>query len=220
MGGAAHKIHQGGHADKTAADAEDTSQPAGEEADENGQPCRAGDVGLLEVEHGRNLDGVQARGPVNAGSTVVKFLVLGLGFAFLLAAGGDIMKYKPGQQHKQHHVQPAHNLINRAQAFQPHDHLRANFDAHDGTNQHGQTQAVVNVAKLAVTHGGDKRFTRHLRNVCTNGKGHGETENVQAGGNHPRATHTEKAADNTHAQTKNYEARPENEHTGDGHQNI
>ena len=83
------------HADKTAADAEDTSQPAGEEADEDGQPCGAGDVGLLEVEHRRNLDGVQAGGPVNAGGRLVKFPVLGLGFAFLPAAGGDIVKYKP-----------------------------------------------------------------------------------------------------------------------------
>ena len=158
--------------------------------------------------------------PVNTGGGTVEFTVLGLGFTFLLAAGGDIVKYKPRQQDQEHNVQPAHDLVDRADAFQPHDHLRANFNAYNGTNKHDQAQAVVNVAEFAVPHGGDERFTRHLRHVCTNGEGHGETKNVQTGGNHPGAAQTKEPADNANAQAQDDKPRPENVHAGDGHQNI
>ena len=47
VGGAADEVNQGRHADQTAADAQDAGQPAGGEADEDGQPGGAGDLGLL-----------------------------------------------------------------------------------------------------------------------------------------------------------------------------
>ena len=130
------------------------------------------------------------------------------------------MEDQPGQQDKQHHVQPADDLVHRADTFKPHDHLGADFNAHDGTDQHGQAQGVVHVAELAVPHGGNQGFTGHLRHVRADGEGHGETENVQTGCHHPGAAQTEEAADDADAQTENDQTGPENIHAGNGHQNI
>ncbi len=38
MGGAANEVHEGGHTDEAAADAEDACQNAGQEGYEDGQP--------------------------------------------------------------------------------------------------------------------------------------------------------------------------------------
>ena len=175
---------------------------------------------MLVVHHGRNADGLQARGPVHAGGGAVQLLVLGQSLTFLALARGDVVKDQPGQQEKQHHIEPAHHFVHGAQALQPHDHLRAQFHAEDGSYQHGQAQGIVHIAELAVPHGGDERFARHLRHVRTNGKCHGKAQNVQAGRNHPRAAHAEEPADDPHAQAQNDQSRPEDVHAGNGHQHI
>ena len=54
----------------------------------------------------------------------------------------------------------------------------------------------------------------------TNGEGHRETKDVQAGGNHPGAAHAEEAADDADTKTQDDEAGPENGAAGNGHQNI
>lgn len=109
------------------ADAQDACQPTGEQAHDDREPGRAGDAGALEMHHGGNLEGLQLGGPVQAHGRLVKLLLVSLGFAFLSAAQGHVMKDQPGQQHQQHHIEPAHDLIHFADAFQPHDHLRAGF---------------------------------------------------------------------------------------------
>ena len=220
VGRAANEVHQGGHTDEAAADAEDTGENASEEGHADGEPCGAVDAGLMEVDHRGDLDGVELGSPVKAGGLFVKDFALGSGFAFLLLAQGHVMEDHPGHEDEQDNVEPADNLIDAAEAFELHDYLGADFHADHGTDKHGQTELVVDVAEAAVTHGGNERFTSHVSHVGTNGEGHRETKDVQAGGNHPGAAHAEEAADDADTKTQDDEAGPENGAAGNGHQNI
>ena len=220
VGRAANEVHQGGHTDEAAADAEDTGENASEEGHADGEPCGAVDAGLMEVDHRGDLDGVELGSPVKTGGLFVKDFALGSGFAFLLLAQGHVMEDHPGHEDEQDNVEPADNLIDAAEAFELHDYLGADFHAHHGTDKHCQTELVVNVAEAAVTHGGNKGFTSHVSHVGTNGEGHRETKDVQAGGNHPGAAHAEEAADDADTKTQDDEAGPENGAAGNGHQNI
>src|SRR5574344_1317483 len=203
VGRTANHVNEGGHADKTATDTEDTSQHTSQEAHEHRQPRGAVNAGFLEVHHGRNLDGMQALGPVDAHGVLSESFTTGSGFTFLTATHGHIMEHHPCDEEQQGHVHPAHNLFNVAEAFQIHNALGASFETNHGADQHDQAELVVNVPELAMTHGGNQRFTSHMRNVSTNGERHGETKNIQTGGHHPSAAHTEEATNNTNANTQN-----------------
>ena len=74
VGGAADKVDQGRHADQTAADTQNSGQPAGQKADKNGQPGGTIDLGLFEMYHGRNLELMQGLVPFDAGGQLIHFL--------------------------------------------------------------------------------------------------------------------------------------------------
>lgn len=130
------------------------------------------------------------------------------------------MEDHPGEADEQDDVEPAHDLVDVAETLEEHDDLGADFHADDGTDEHGQAELVVDVAELAVAHGGNQRFTGHVGHVGADGEGHGEAEDVEAGGNHPGAAHAEEAADDADAKAENDKTGPENRAPGDGHQNI
>ncbi len=174
----------------------------------------------MEVHHGGNLDGVQLGGPVNTGFLFAQLFTAGGCFTFLALTNGVILEHHPGEGYQKDHVQPAHNLVNVAKAFQLHDYLGTNFHTDNRADQHGQAQLVVNVAKAAVTHGRNQRFACHVGNVCADSKGHREAKNVQAGGHHPGAAHAKESADNTHTEAENDKAGPEYGAAGNGHENI
>ena len=105
-------------------------------------------------------------------------------------------------------------------ALQPHDHLGPDLKADDRAHQHDEAQLVVHVAEFAVAHGGDQGFARHVGDVGADGKGHGETQDVQPRGHHPGAAHAEKAADDADADAENDESRPEYFNSRNGHEYI
>ena len=88
VGRAANQVNQSGHTDETAANAQNACEHAGEKADQNGHPRRAGDAGGLEVHHRRNLHLVQGLVPLDAGGASVKLFALGSGCGFLSLAFG------------------------------------------------------------------------------------------------------------------------------------
>jgi hypothetical protein len=62
----------------------------------------------------------------------------------------------PGNEQQQADIDPADNLFHRTKALQPHDHLGAALEADHRADQHDHAEFVVNVAELAVPHGGDE----------------------------------------------------------------
>ena len=130
------------------------------------------------------------------------------------------MENHPGDEGQQANIDPADKLFHRADALQPHDHLGADFETDYRAHQHDHAQFIVHVAELAMAHGGDQRFAGHVGDVGADGKGHGETEDVEAGGDHPGAAHAEETADDTDADAENDQAGPENLDARNGHENI
>src|ERR1035437_4248957 len=74
VGRDAQQVNQGGHADQAAANPEHTRQPAGKEADPDGQPWGTANAGALEIDHGRDIDFLQPLVPLMASGHGVQFL--------------------------------------------------------------------------------------------------------------------------------------------------
>ena len=105
----------------------------------------------MVVNHRGDLDALELGSPVNALSVVVKLFALGSSLTFHALTLGEVAEHEPGEEEKENDVQPAHDLVDVAEAFEVHNNLGADFHADDGTNKHGQAEFVVNVAELGVT---------------------------------------------------------------------
>src|ERR1019366_5052227 len=220
VGGDAHQIDQGGHADQAAANPEHTRQPAGKEADPDGQPQGTANAGALEIDHGRDIDFLQPLVPLMASGHGVQFLAHRQGLALLPLSLGDVAEYHPGDQGEEHNVGPADIQVDFPDALQPHDHLGADLDSADRTQHHRQPELVVHVPELGVPHRGNQRLASHVGDIGANGKVHRKTQDVQPWGYHPRSAHAEKTADNTDAKAQNDQARPKQWDAGDGHESV
>jgi len=213
VGRAADEVDQGRHTEQTAADAQEAGQHAGDVADQDGQPHRAGKARGVEVQHRGDIELVQGLIPGKALGAVLA----GHAGLLLLHRLGVVVKDHPGDQGQEHHVRPAHDRADGAEAFQHHDDLGPAFNTDHRADQHDKAQFVIDVAELGVPHRRDHRLSGDMGNIGADGEGHGETEDVQARGNHPGAGHAEKAADDANRETEQNQARPQNFHARDGH---
>ena len=214
--GTADQIDQRGHAEQAAADTEEAGQHAGEEAHENREPRGTVDPRHLEMHHGRNLDLVQRLVP---GEPYRAVLVHDTGF-LLLDRLSVIHEDHEGYKDEHAHIHPANNRSYSADALQPHDDLSAAFDSDDRADDHGEAQLVVHVSEFRMPEGGDHGLSGDVGDVSADGKGHRKAQDVQPRGDHPRASHSEEAADNANRKTYEQQARPEDVESGDGHVHI
>ena len=104
MGGAANEIDKCGHTDQTAADSEDTCEPASCKADEDGKPCGAVNACCIKMNHGGNLDLVKGLMPFDTGFKLVD-LFSGLdGGLFFFSFDIDVMEHHPGDKGQENEI--------------------------------------------------------------------------------------------------------------------
>ncbi len=158
--------------------------------------------------------------PFNSGCKLVIFHTGLFGLQLFSSLLGDIRKHQKGNGRQENEIKITYDYIDIAQPLQPHDHLCAHLKAHDGSYQHYQAELIVHVAEFSVSHGCDKGFSRHMGYVGTNGKGHGESKDIQPRCYHPGAAHPKKSADNSNADSQDNQSGPEYFHPCDRHEYI